>query len=192
LFEDDVPPSPGPIRGPQSASPGRFTLQHFRQLDDYTIQNSPHNQDARLPADMNEFPPPIIVDMYYGCAAVLQWGIAESSAAIWSSVESSYYDNTGSGRGSSSERDDTDEDDDADGGDETDGGEARETPQDIRAEDRANRKRAQSGSQLNTIDEAMDLVILLWSQPGPGHREAPSPMQEDFRRERVDAWLQAQ
>jgi hypothetical protein len=141
---------------------------------------------------MNQFPPPIIVDMYYGCAAMLQWGIADSSAAIWSSVESSYYNNTGSGRGSSSRRDDEDEDDDADGGDETDGGEATETPRDIRAKKWADRKHVQFGSQLETIDEAMDLVILLWSQPGSGHREEPSPVQEDFLRERVDAWLQAQ
>jgi hypothetical protein len=98
-----LPPGPGSILGPQSASPGRFTLQQFRQLDQYTIRNSPHNQDARLPADMNQFPPSIIVDMYYGSAAMLQWGIAQSSAAIWSSLESLYYDNIGSGRETSSE-----------------------------------------------------------------------------------------
>jgi len=130
--------------------------------------------------------------MYYGCAAILQWGITESSAAIWSSVESSYYDNTGSGRESSSERDDADGEDDAGGGDDTDGGDATETPRDIRAKRWTNRNRTQSGSHLNTIDEAMDLVMLLWSQPGPGHREEPSSTQEDFRRERVNAWLQAQ
>jgi len=130
--------------------------------------------------------------MYYGCAAILQWGIAESSAAIWSSVKTSYYDNTRSGRGISSERDDTDEEGDADGGDETGGRESTESPRGIRAKKLANRKRVQSGSQLKTIEEAMDLVILLWSQSGPGHREEPSPTQEDICRERVDAWLQAQ
>lgn len=171
LSEQDVPPSTGPIRGPQSASPGRFTLQHFRQLDEYTIRNSLHNQDARLPPNMNQFPPPIIVDMYYGCAAILQWGIDQSSAAIWSSVESSYYDNTGSERESSSKREDT------------------EPPWDIRAKKWADQRFAQAGSQLNTMDKAMDLVIILWSQQGPGHREEP---QENFCRERVDAWLRAQ
>jgi hypothetical protein len=130
--------------------------------------------------------------MFYGCAAVLQWGLPQSSAAIWSSVESSYYDNTGSGRGSSSERDDAYGEGDTDGGDETDAREATPTSRDIRTRKWANRKCAQAGSQLNTIDEAMDLVILLWSQPGPGHREEPPPTQEDFRRERVDAWLRAQ
>lgn len=170
MSEQDVPPSAGPIRGPQSASPGRFTLQHFRQLDEYTIRNSPHNQDARLPPDMNQFPPPIIVDMYYGCAAILQWGIDQSSAAIWSSVESLYYSNTCSERESSLKLEDAD----------------------IRAKKWADRRLAQAGSQLNTMDKAMDLVILLWSQPGPGHREEPPPTQEDFRRERVDAWLRTQ
>jgi len=134
---------------------------------------------------MNQFPPPIIVDMYYGCTAILQWGIAQSSAAIWSSVGSSYYDNAGSGRESSSEWDDADGGDGADGGDDTDG-------RGLRAKRWANRNCAQSGSHLNTIDEAMDLVMLLWSQPGPEYREEPSSTQEDFRRERVDAWLQAQ
>jgi len=140
---------------------------------------------------MNEFPPPIIVDMYYGCAAILQWGIPQSSAAIWSSVGSSYYNNADSGHESSSERD-ADNEGDTDRGDETDAGEATETPWEIRARRWANRKRAQAGSQLNTIDEAMDLVMLLWSQLGPGHREEPPPTQEDFLRERVDAWLRAQ
>lgn len=185
MSEQDVPPSAGPIRGPQSASPGRFTLQHFRQLDEYTIRNSPHNQDARLPPDMNQFPPPIIVDMYYGCAAILQWGIGQSSAAIWSSVESLYYSNTGSERESSSKREDADGEGDADVKD-------TEPPWDIRAKKWADGRLAQAGSQLNTMDKAMDLVILLWSQPGPGHREEPPPTQEDFRRERVDAWLRTQ
>ena len=139
MSERDVPPSPRPILGPPSASPGRFTLQHFRQLDDYTTFNSPNNQDARLPADMSQFPPPIIVDMHYGCAAILQWGTAETSAAIWTSVESVYYDKDG---GRSSERDNSDEAGSEDQGDEPKGGEATETPRVIPAKKFANRKRA--------------------------------------------------
>ena len=96
MVDDDVPPSPGPILGPPNASPGRFILQHFTPQDDYTIRNSPHNQDARLPADMSEFPAPIIVEMFYGCVALLRWGIPQASDAIWLLAGSLYYDETGS------------------------------------------------------------------------------------------------
>ena len=138
---------------------------------------------------MSQFPPPIIVDMHYGCAAILQWGTAETSAAIWTSVESVYYNKDG---GRSSERDNSDEAGSEDQRDEPKGGEATETPRVIPAKKFAYRKRAQYGSQLNTMDEAMDLVMFLWSQSGPGDQEEPSPTKEDFGRERVDAWLRAQ
>jgi hypothetical protein len=100
MADTNVPPSPGPILGPPSGSHGRFILQHFTPQDDYTARNSPHNQDARLPADMSQFPPNIIVDTFYGCAAFLQWGTPQASEAIVSSTQDLYYDVTRSGEDS--------------------------------------------------------------------------------------------
>jgi len=47
---------------------------------------------------------------------------------------------------------------------------------DKQAEKRGNR--VQSGSRLNTMYEAIDLVTLLWSPPESGHREELSSTQE--------------
>jgi len=189
MSDDDVPPSSGPVFGPPSASPGRFILQHFAPQDEYTVRQSPHNQDARLPADMSQFPPPIIVDMFYGCAAVLRWGIPQASDAIQSSVGSLYYDETGSGESNSS----------GEAGDGEDDIEAArsptpvETPRSKRAKAWASRHCDQTEPRLRTIDEAMDLVMLLWSRSGPKHQERPPTTQkEDMCRDKVNAWLQTQ
>jgi hypothetical protein len=189
MNDDDIPPSPGPILGPPSASPGRFILQHFTPQHEYIVSQSPHNQDARLPADMSQFPPPIIVDMFYGCAAVLRWGIPQAADAIELSMGPLYYDETGSGESNSS----------GEAGDGTDDIEAArsptpvETPRSKRAKAWASRHCDQSEPRLRTIDEAMDLVMLLWSRSGPKHQEELPPTQEeDSRQDRVHAWLQTQ
>ena len=157
---------------------------------------SPHNQDSRLPADMSQFPPPIIVDMIYGCAAVLQWGIPSTTNAIHSSVGSSYYDKNGS---------------EESGEDEYEAHSPMpaptpapapapkrlptpvETARSMQAKNWANRHIDQSEPRLRTIGEAMDVVALLWSQSRPKRHEKPPPTQEeDMRQDRVHAWLQTQ
>jgi hypothetical protein len=189
MNDDDIPPSPGPILGPPSASPVRFILQHFTPQHEYIVSQSPHNQDARLPADMSQFPPPIIVDMFYGCGAVLRWGIPQAADAIELSMGSLYYDETGSGESNSS----------GEAGDGMDDIEAARSPTPVetsrskRAKAWASRHCDQSEPRLRTIDEAMDLVMLLWSRSGPKHQEEPPPTQEeDSRQDRVHAWLQTQ
>lgn len=73
MSDDDVHPS-APMRGPQNNPAGRFIFQFFRLPSDDTMRTlAPHNQDARLPIDMDKFLSPAIVDMFYGYAAVLKW-----------------------------------------------------------------------------------------------------------------------
>ena len=176
MNDNDVPPSPGPIFGLPSASPGRFILQHFMPQHEYLASQSPHNQDARLPADMSRFPPPTIVDMFYGCAAVLRWGIPQASSAIQFSVGSLYYDETGEGDNEVAPSPTP-----------------VESPQSKRAKFWAGRHCDQTEPRLNTIDEAMDLVMFLWSRSGHKHQEKPlTTQEEDVRRDRVHAWLQTQ
>jgi hypothetical protein len=183
MNDNDVPPSPGPVLGPPSASPGRFILQHFTPQQRYLASQAPHNQDARLPADMSQFPPPTIVDMFYGCTAVLRWGIPQASSAIQSLVGSLYYDETGSG-----------EDGDGEGDIEAAHSPTPvETPRSKRAKIWAGRHCDQAKPGLNTIDEAMDLVMSLWSRSGHKHQEEPlTTQEEDMCRDRVQAWLQTQ
>jgi hypothetical protein len=83
-----MPPSPNPIRGPQTNALGRFILYHFREHNDFATIFYPHNQNARQPAGANVFPPDVLVDMWYGCAALLQWGMNETVDRIRHSVES--------------------------------------------------------------------------------------------------------
>jgi hypothetical protein len=135
---------------------------------------------------MSQFPPPIIVDMCYGCAAVLQWGIPQATATIRLSVGSLYYDETGSGE--SGEAGDGEGDIEA----------ARsptpiETPRLKRANYWADRHCDQPEPRLTTIDEAMDLVSLLWARSAPKRqKKPPTTQEEDMRRERVHAWVKTQ
>ena len=92
MEDTDVPPSPGPIRGltRRLTQRGRFILQHFKQ-DNFTMQFAPHNQNARFPGDMSNFPNAVIMVMFYGCAVLLQWGMPQATDVIQSTVESSYH-----------------------------------------------------------------------------------------------------
>jgi hypothetical protein len=155
----------------------------------------PHNQDARQPANPNEFPPPALVDMWYGCAALLQWGNRPTIDAIWSSVRSEYYNDVSSeGEGSPTE----DNGNDSNGSNDLHGGgnsNGDVTPSEAEPAARSRRPRekgahTQTGSYLNTMEEALDLVMLLRSYRKSGRREEPSPTQEqDQSREKVTAWL---
>jgi hypothetical protein len=56
MLEEDIPPSPGPIRGTQGISPGRFISPHFQeQSDSLAIRDYLHNDNAREPDDMSNF-----------------------------------------------------------------------------------------------------------------------------------------
>ena len=131
--------------------------------------------------------------MWYGCAALLQWGIHETVDQIQDSVESEYYDNVDSNG---------EDDNGGDGGDGANGGDnsnrGRLTPckgkekahsvgvegagspgnDDSNGGDDLNGKslegaRMASTPRLKTMDDAMDFLLLLWSHQKSG-REDPS------------------
>lgn len=56
-----------------SVANSRLTLQHFETLDAFTRYVVPHNSDARQ-SDGDDWPPPLIFDVAYGCAALRAWG----------------------------------------------------------------------------------------------------------------------
>ena len=116
-----------------------------------------HNQDARQPADMDRFPPPVITDMHYGCAAILQWGISGSLDTISSSVKSVYYDTAGSEGKNSSEMDDSNARDGTEEGHRSQPKE--ETAQSTRAAKWASRNRAASTKHQSRIGEALDILM---------------------------------
>jgi hypothetical protein len=56
-----------------SEADSRITFQHFNTQDPVMFM-APHNSDARQ-SDSNEWPPPLIFDVAYGCAALKTWGL---------------------------------------------------------------------------------------------------------------------
>jgi hypothetical protein len=193
-----VPPSPRPIRGPQTNTQGRFILHHFReQLDnDFATTFYPHNQNTRQPAGANVFPPDVLVDMWYGCAALLQWGMNETVDRIWHSVESQYHDNVNSNGGRLTPRKGKEKahsvgvegagspgNHDSNGGDDLNGG-SLTLPEGARTA---------PTPRLKTMDDAMDFLLLLWSHQNSGHREDPSisTQEKEHSRDKVTSWLQS-
>ncbi|KAF8341039.1 hypothetical protein F5887DRAFT_1076780 [Amanita rubescens] len=75
LTVDDIPYCPR--RGANEASPdSRLTLHYFvdpLQLGDMITNNAPRNADARQPQDTSEWPPAIILDLFYAVAAMNAW-----------------------------------------------------------------------------------------------------------------------
>ena len=218
MLDEDIPASPGPIRGPQTNGSGRFILQHFvEQLDDVAQIFYPHNQNARQTADIDNFPPPVLLEMWYGCAAVLRWGVQPTVDAIWSLAGAHYYDNLPGDDGDDDAPgdDDVPGDDGAPGDDDAPGDDRALGDDDLNGRDNSDRElltppkgketaqssrgqgkegHTQSGARLNTMGEAVEFLMLLWTHPMSGHRVGPSPTQEKKNRSRdkVDAWLQAQ
>ena len=193
MSDDDIPPSPLPVCGSQSNPPGRLILQHFIEQSHRTATLSyPHNQDARQPTDMNNFPPPVITDMLYGCAALLRWGNDQTASTIGSSVRSSYYDSVGlRGEGPSGDRD-------------LDGvhdsyRDKKSQPKDKftelgpRTKKQANRTKF--GPQLKTMNDALDLLMMLSYKLESRNQDSEdtSPSQEEnLSRDKVSEWLQNQ
>ncbi|KAF9519398.1 hypothetical protein BS47DRAFT_31129 [Hydnum rufescens UP504] len=142
---------------------------------------------------MTTFPPPVIVDMFYGCAAVSKWGFKESTEVVWSSVRSLYYDNVGSGSGNSPGRDYS-----RGGGNikskYPDPPEEKETSRSIRAKKRPDRDHGISSLRAarKRMEEAMDLVMLLWAQSRPAQNEKETLTQVSSVQDKVTLWLQTQ
>jgi hypothetical protein len=85
---NDVPQSPQPVTG----SKKRLTLQHFVTISSSVLQRSArNNQDARPPADWSTWPPPIILDVLYGNAALKRWATQTTIDLIHSWTKDNYY-----------------------------------------------------------------------------------------------------
>jgi hypothetical protein len=55
----------------------RLTFQHFNTPDVVTTLVAPHNSDARQRVDQDDWPPPLLFDVAYGCAALKTWGVPQ-------------------------------------------------------------------------------------------------------------------
>lgn len=169
--------SPPPEDCSQSNPAQRFIFQFFNPPDIPTSSlHASHNKDARLPINIEELLPPIIVDMFYGCIAILKWKKVQDVSDIIPS-RSMYYDgidSSGSSPGRNEEKNGN-------------SGYSKGKKQQAKA------RRDRHYSKASPLDAAMDFVGHLWSLHAPDYQERPpSALEQDRSRDKVGNWLQTQ
>jgi hypothetical protein len=141
-----------------------------------------NNSDARQPSNTNKWPPALIVDFFYGCAALAAWSPRPFKAFIKKLNFDDYYDMSGT----ISEELDKEE-----------GTSSRQTM----AKERVTRyeargKKRNEGGDGGGFGEAMDLVMSLWMRHSRSHQLeqdiAHLPEVNHSLQERVEAWLGTQ
>ena len=180
-----------------SASNKRLTLQHFNSNDIVVDIIAPHNSDARF-LRSNEWPPPLIFDVAYGCAALKTWGVPEFMAFARIQTRNIYYNDN--------EDNNNDENDDGIGhnrqGRQGRGGrgDRRGKPDNSQSEKR--RQQAQDREERAAGQEAgdtadpqepdiADIVCALWMQSARKGQHQAHSMKEDRTREKVERWLES-
>jgi hypothetical protein len=89
LSRDAIPPSPQAVH---TIHAEQLMLQHFHDPSPAINLLSPHNQDARLPADLEDWPPMLITNFVYGCIMVKHWGKKDSFDILGRLTKGTYYD----------------------------------------------------------------------------------------------------
>ena len=147
---------------PPSLADNRLTFHHFVNHDPVTALVAPHNSDARR-SDSDDWPPPLIFDVAYGCAALNTWGVPTFTDFARTRTRHIYYndgDNNGDKNGDS-----------RDGGPSGDGQGGRRSQQiidrDARAAKRAAKRAKDSGPQASSTADSeapdiADMVLSLW------------------------------
>src|SRR6266550_7471150 len=110
-----------------SLAVSRLTFQHFNIPDALTTLGAPHNSDARQRVDHDDWPPPLLFDVAYGCAALNTWGVPQFMNLARQRTRHIYYD------------DDDNDDDDENGDGGSDGGDG-EPDVDVSGVDQQRRK----------------------------------------------------
>jgi hypothetical protein len=75
-----------------SLAADRLTLQHFQNADHITVFAAPHNSDARHCVGHDDWPPPLLFDVSYGCAALHTWGVPDFVNLTRQHTRDVYYD----------------------------------------------------------------------------------------------------
>ena len=171
-----------------SLAVSRLTFQHFNAPDALTTLGAPHNSDARQRVDHDDWPPPLLFDVAYGCAALNTWGVPQFMNLARQRTRHIYYD------------DDDNDDDDENGDGGSDGGDGepdvdvsgvdqqRRKPKLDRAARREKKKQEAQAVDSQTPDFA-DMILALWMHNArKGQRQARA-MKAEKTREKVRTWL---
>jgi hypothetical protein len=166
----------------------RLTLQHFDNRDIATTALAPHNSDAKL-SDSDDWPPPLIFDVAYGCAALKTWGVSSFINFARAHTRDIYYndadhddDENGDGSSSSSGR----PTDDVSGGSRHDQ-QAHERK--ARAARRQEEKSRTVGRQASNTPDFADMILALWMRNARKGQCQAHTTKVDRTREKVRTWL---
>ena len=181
------------IQGPSKDIPAsRLTLQRIGNVSDriffaYLPNNNP---DACQPDNANAWPPALILDFFYGCAALKAWG----PKPFMTFVENLNFDDYYGAEAKSGESGDEGSEEGDTSRKEMDRREryrARKKKRD--KEERQRRHDEQEEDSQDEFGEVMDLVMGLWtrhareSQPEQGIARGPNV--DHSQQEKVEAWL---
>jgi len=154
----------------------RLTFQHFSDIRDPATEIlAPHNSDARQ-SDSNEWPPPLIFDVAYGCAALKTWGVPLFRKFARGETRDIYYNNGNSG-----------DEENGGGGESGDLGEAKRIQQ-AREREPEKRRLGQQASDSTGPDFA-DMVLALWMYNARKGRHRADAVKVDRTQEKVQTWL---
>jgi hypothetical protein len=81
----DVQPAESPVR--------RLTLHHFADFSSnpFFVALARPNSDVRMPQDDRQWPPALILDYFYGCAALKAWGQTSFVELVRKFTKDTYY-----------------------------------------------------------------------------------------------------
>ncbi|KAF8313384.1 hypothetical protein F5887DRAFT_1237316 [Amanita rubescens] len=181
----------------QESPASRLTLHHFvneRQLGPVITAWAGHNSDARQPQDTSEWPPAIVVDLFYAAAALNAWGPKPFIKYVRENV---HY-------GDDDDQDDDGDDQDDDDDDSMDGSGLSHVDAQM-----GNQKTGQSGSgryalrskdktssipqKVRRFADLMEGVSALWMQSSRVDKLKPEDAHASSlaRNEGVKTWLQS-
>ncbi|KAF8340795.1 hypothetical protein F5887DRAFT_888503 [Amanita rubescens] len=156
-------PSAGHLGFDPSLADRRLTIQHFNAPDIGTRILAPHNSDARQHVDHDDWPPPLLFDVAYGCAALNTWGVPQFVNLARQRTGHIYYDDDQERRQQQLDRH-------------------------VRAARREGKKQEAQAADSQTPDIA-DIILGLWKYNArKGQRQART-MKAEKTREKVRTWL---
>jgi hypothetical protein len=150
----------------------RLTFQNFSNDNSVVNLIAPHNSDVRI-ADSDKWPPPLIFDIAYGCAALNTWGVPAFNDFARTQTRDIYYNDR--------------EDENNDGGDREHQKQVEE--RDKQATERTKRTAGRKGNSANP--DIADMVCALWMLNARKGQHQVHAMEADRNQKKVEGWLES-
>ncbi|KAF8737659.1 hypothetical protein AX14_012536 [Amanita brunnescens Koide BX004] len=160
-----------------SLAVSRLTFQHFNAPDVVTAIVAPHNSDARQRVDHDDWPPPFLFDVAYGCAALNTWGVPQFVNLARQRTRHIYYDD---------DNDDGEPHVDVSGVDQK----RRQQQLDRQAQfARREGKKQETQAADSQIPDVADIILGLWMHNARKRQRQARAMKAEKTQEKVRTWL---